>query len=239
MDIVGDLARILAPGEQRAALRLRQGKIIAVAADGTATITIGGDNTEISGIAVASHVSAVPGFACWLAVDGRDAFIIATIGPEVAAMPTGVVLPTAAGAAPAGWLLCDGSLVSRTTYARLFSVIGVTYGSGDGTSTFALPDMRGRVAVGRDTTQPEFNSLGEVGGAKTHTLTVGEMPAHEHAMDTPRWFAADELSGGSIYTPPTSPTATRRPNRPTSSVGGGGAHNNLQPYRVLNHIIKL
>lgn len=80
MDIVGDLARILAPGEQRASMRLRQGKVIAVAADHTVTVTIGGDPTQISGVAVASHVCPIPGRACWLLVDGRDAFVLATIG---------------------------------------------------------------------------------------------------------------------------------------------------------------
>lgn len=238
MDIVGDLARILAPGEQRAALRLRQGKVIAVAADGTATITIGGDTTEISGVAVASHVSAVPGYACWLAVDGRDAFIIATIGPEVAATPTGVVLPTAAPAAPAGWLLCDGALVSRTVYARLFSVIGSTYGAGDGSTTFALPDMRGRVAVGRDSGQTEFDALGEAGGAKSNT--------HNH------WTLVSNDGAGAFIgvsgQTPRSRTATRGRAVLTGGSASGALRedstydetiNILPPYRVLNHIIKI
>lgn len=82
MDPVADLARLLAPGEHPAGVRLRQGKIISVAADGTATITIGGDSTQVSGVAVASHVSVDPGNACWLVVNGRDAFVIATIGPR-------------------------------------------------------------------------------------------------------------------------------------------------------------
>ena len=66
----------------------------------------------------------------------------------VPVMPVGCVIPFAGAAAPTGWLLCQGQAVSRTTYAQLFSVIGTTYGSGDGSTTFNLPDMRGRVAVG-------------------------------------------------------------------------------------------
>ncbi len=73
----------------------------------------------------------------------------------VPVMPVGCVIPFAGAAAPTGWLLCQGQAVSRTTYAQLFSVIGTTYGSGDGSTTFNLPDMRGRVAVGSDA-----NSLG-------------------------------------------------------------------------------
>lgn len=79
MDIVGDLARILAPGDDRGGIRLRQGKIISVAANGKVTITIGGDPTQISGVSIASHVCPIPGAACWLAVDGRDAFVLATL----------------------------------------------------------------------------------------------------------------------------------------------------------------
>ncbi|EHL69933.1 hypothetical protein HMPREF1032_02932, partial [Subdoligranulum sp. 4_3_54A2FAA] len=66
----------------------------------------------------------------------------------VPVMPVGCVIPFAGAAAPTGWLLCQGQAISRTTYAQLFSVIGTTYGSGDGKTTFNLPDMRGRVAVG-------------------------------------------------------------------------------------------
>lgn len=80
MDLVTDLAKLIAPGAPPLGPRLRQGKIIAVANNHTATVTIGGDSTQIAGVAVASHVCPVPGRACWLLVDGRDAFLIALIG---------------------------------------------------------------------------------------------------------------------------------------------------------------
>ena len=96
--------------------------------------------------------------------------------------PAGVLTPFAGSAAPTGWLLCDGSEVSRTTYAGLFTVVGVTYGAGDGVNTFNLPNLRGRVPVGRDAAQSEFDVLGETGGAKTHTLTTSEMPSHAHSV---------------------------------------------------------
>jgi microcystin-dependent protein len=113
----------------------------------------------------------------------------------------------------------------------LFNAIGVIYGAGDGSTTFNVPDMRGRVAVGRDSAQSEFNSLGEIGGEKTHTLTIAEMPAHNHSLPgalIPRGTGAQfrELAGTGVN------------NVSSLNTGGSAAHNNLQPYRVLNFIIK-
>ncbi len=96
----------------------------------------------------------------------------------VPVMPVGCVIPFAGAAAPTGWLLCQGQAVSRTTYAQLFSVIGTTYGSGDGSTTFNLPDMRGRVAVGSDA-----NSLGSQVGAETRSFAWDYLPS-EPALAT-------------------------------------------------------
>lgn len=147
----------------------------------------------------------------------------------------GEVKMTAASAAPSGWLLCQGQSLSRTTYARLFAAIGVLYGSVDGT-TFNLPDLRGRVPVGRDGGQSEFDVMGETGGAKAHTLSVAEMPAHSHPNPAggQYWVGGGSsiFAGGATYAG-TLAAATGQ------STGGGGAHNNLQPYIVLNYIIKI
>lgn len=97
--------------------------------------------------------------------------------------PTGSISVYAASVAPNGWLLCDGSEVSRATYADLFALIGTTYGVGNGTSTFNLPNLKGRVPVGRDAAQVEFDVLAETGGAKTHTLTTAEIASHSHTAD--------------------------------------------------------
>jgi microcystin-dependent protein len=86
----------------------------------------------------------------------------------------------AAASAPTGWLLCDGSAVSRTTYAGLFAILSTTYGVGDGSTTFNLPDLRGRFPVGKNA--GTFSALGGTGGEETHTLTVPEMPAHTHPL---------------------------------------------------------
>lgn len=96
---------------------------------------------------------------------------------------TGTVSMFAGAAAPEGHLLCDGSAISRTAYPRLFEVIGTTYGSGNGVSTFNLPNLQGRFPVGRNTGEAEFDTLNEKGGSKTHTLTVAQMPSHTHLQN--------------------------------------------------------
>ena len=84
--------------------------------------------------------------------------------------------------APSGWFVCDGSAISRTTYSDLFAVIGTIYGVGDGSTTFNVPNLKGRAIVGRDASQTEFDVLGETGGEKTHVLTESEMPSHRHGI---------------------------------------------------------
>lgn len=98
-------------------------------------------------------------------------------------VPAGSITAYAGSVAPEGWLFCDGAAVSRTTHSALFNVIGITYGSGDGSSTFNLPNLRGRIPVGLDASLVEFDTLGEVGGEKAHTLTASEMPSHSHSMN--------------------------------------------------------
>ena len=105
-------------------------------------------------------------------------------GGGAAATPSGVVSAFAGSSAPSGWLLCDGSTVSRTTYSDLFAVIGTTYGSGDGSTTFTLPSLKGRMPVGLDSGQTEFDALAETGGAKTVTLATTEIPSHSPTSGT-------------------------------------------------------
>lgn len=92
--------------------------------------------------------------------------------------PAGIVMPFAGSVAPQGYLLCDGSAVDRTTYATLFAVIGTTFGIGDGSTTFNLPDMSGRVALGESQT----HALGTTGGSETVTLQTTNLPAHAHTV---------------------------------------------------------
>jgi microcystin-dependent protein len=98
--------------------------------------------------------------------------------------PVGKIEAFATLTVPTGFLACDGSAVSRDTYAELYEAIGDSWGAGDGVTTFNVPNLLGRVLVGYDPAQPEFDVLGETGGAKTHTLTVGELPSHAHTGST-------------------------------------------------------
>lgn len=101
--------------------------------------------------------------------------------------PIGSVKMYAGASTPSKWLYCDGTPVSRTTYAKLFAVIGTTYGAGDGSTTFNLPDFRGRVPVGMGkgtAADAQTRSLGYAGGTETVTLTVNQMPSHTHVQNS-------------------------------------------------------
>lgn len=93
-------------------------------------------------------------------------------------LPVGAIIPYAGTSVPTGWLVCDGSAVSRATYATLYSAIGTTYGSGDGATTFNLPDLRGRFPLGK-ADSGTGSTLGATGGALDHTHTG---PSHTHAI---------------------------------------------------------
>ena|SRR5215469_6133999 len=98
-------------------------------------------------------------------------------------MPAGVILPYGGTAAPNGeWLMCSGQAVSRATYAALFAAIGTAYGAGDGSTTFNVPNLQGRIPVGQDT--GTFATLGAVGGEQTHALNVNEMATHTHTISS-------------------------------------------------------
>lgn len=164
-------------------------------------------------------------------------------GVGLGLVPSGAISMYAGSTAPSGYLLCNGQAVSRSSNAALFGVIGTTYGAGDGSTTFNVPNLKGSVAAGLDSTQTEFNALAKTGGEKTHTLTTPEIPSHLHAAGT-LVAARSSATGASNI----SGRASSFDNQGTVSsdviiagstdvTGGGGAHNNLQPYLTLNFII--
>jgi microcystin-dependent protein len=142
---------------------------------------------------------------------------------------------------PAGWMFCEGQLLPISEYETLFNLIGTTYG-GDGESTFALPDLRGRLPLH----QGSGFTLAETGGVETVTLTVSQIPAHGHAFLGSNAVANDpnpspntlgESSAISLYETqnPTVPMAAQS----ISSTGGNQPHENFQPYLCLDFIISL
>lgn len=149
-----------------------------------------------------------------------------------------------------GWLLCDGRDVSRSIYHELFDVIGTSFGAGDGSTTFRLPDCRGRVigAVGSGSGLTA-RSLGSNVGAETHTLTVSEMPSHTHGITDPghvhNYLSNTNNQGVNTLTTQdsaaddydiSSATGSSTTGITINSAGGGNAHNNMQPTIFMAHI---
>jgi microcystin-dependent protein len=142
---------------------------------------------------------------------------------------------------PRGWALCNGQLLPINQNQALFSILGTTYG-GNGQTTFALPDLRGRTPtyVGQGLV------LGERGGEENHTLSASEAPQHTHIVQASSATAAANVSpagmvlavaSGQLYGPLTSPAALNSTS--ITSFGGSQPHANMQPYLVLNFIIAL
>lgn len=204
--------------------------------------------TAVDGTSVAVGGGAVVVPAAWTSppAAGQGVLLLSTpdgslvglplgAGPAV---PAGSLVPYAGPSAPAGWLLCDGAAVGRAAYPALFAAVGTSYGPGDGATTFNLPDMRGRVPVGRDPAQPEFDVLGEKGGAKTHTLTEAQMPSHSHAPPVTVTYNGNAGSYRSLFATNSAFWISGDWNNLVTYTGGNQPHNNLQPYLVVNHIIK-
>jgi len=170
---------------------------------------------------------------------------------NVQGVNTGLIIPWGSASIPSGFLECNGAAVSRSTYAALFAVIGTTYGAGDTTTTFNLPDLTDKTVLSKSNTK----ALASTGGANTvtptgnitgtvanTTLTTAQLPAHGHVYTTVSGTAAIAANSG-VGTPDTGTSG---------STGGGGAHNHsslggtltanatsvLQPYLTLIYIIK-
>jgi len=168
---------------------------------------------------------------------------------------TGIVVPWGSASIPSGFLECNGQAVSRTTYAALFAVVGTTYGAGNGTTTFNVPDLTDRTVVNKSNTK----ALASTGGANTvtptgniagstgaTTLTTAQIASHSHDL---------QIKGGGPFPPGASGLLQCNPifqgTYPTNNIGGGQSHDHtlsanfsgtansvLQPYLVLIYIIK-
>ena len=153
---------------------------------------------------------------------------------------------------PRGWLLCDGDEVSKTKFPKLYEAIGDLWGTPASSSNFMLPNLNGKVPVGYNSTDTDFDTVGKVGGEKTHTLSDTEMPSHNHGGNGTgkrllqyNYSETDGVSERSVasasgnYKAPVVNNANTdwTDTDYTGNTGGGGAHNNLQPYAVIKYII--
>lgn len=179
--------------------------------------------------------------------------VSSALAGAVNAVPLGTVSGFAGSTAPSGWQLCYGQAISRTQYAGLFAVTSTTYGVGDGSTTFNVPDLRGRVVAGLDDMGgtdagrlSTANTLGTTTGTETITLTTAEMPSHTHTQNahthSQAYSNADGYTygGGSLNNVVNNPTSTTTgaTTATNQNTGGGGAHNNMQPTMTINYIIK-
>jgi microcystin-dependent protein len=143
--------------------------------------------------------------------------------------------------APRGWALCDGQILPINQNQSLYSLLGTTYG-GDGRTSFALPDLRGRTPIHVGSGYPQ----GQKEGEQTHTISAAEMPVHTHAVRGTSEDANKKEPGGNVWAAQATGTSygTASPNTSLAStsisnVGGGQAHENMQPYLTLNFAIAL
>ena len=195
-----------------------------------------------------------------LHVEGSDLTVNGT--SVFGSTPVGAVIGWFSDTIPAGWLLLDGSAVSREKYPRLYEVLtGEEAASGGEDATFQLPDLRSRIPVGKNGSDTAFDTLGKTGGEKTHTLTTAELPSHSHPV-------SGTAASGGAHTHILGGIATRKAGTwngcvastgctdttwnsvrsggahshsvsgTAAAVGSGSGHNNLQPYIVMNYIIK-
>ncbi len=152
-------------------------------------------------------------------------------------MPAGIIQMYAATTSPTGWLLCDGSAVSMTTYARLFDVIGIDYGSGDGSTTFNMPDMRGRTAFGyynsSTTAWAWANGIGNATGSTSTVLDIDQLAPHTHGLTNLQRYDGGG-SFGTLYNGTEGASYTEL----TDETGGAEPFPILPPYMILNYIIK-
>ncbi len=154
--------------------------------------------------------------------------------PGASHVPPGIICDFAGQMAPDGYLLCDGAAVDRTTFAALYAVIGTTYGAGNGTTTFNVPDLRGRVSLGAGKgTNLSQRNLAATGGEEAHTMTLAEMPKHQHGfkggLENRNWGGANIGSGSDhpLLAPQT-----------TEYTGEGQPFNVMPPFLALTKIIK-
>lgn len=162
-------------------------------------------------------------------------------------VPSGIIIQGAQPSAPAGYLPCDGLAVNRAEFATLFAIIGISYGPGNGFSTFNVPDLRGRTPAGKGAAE----SIGDSHGEEAVKLANSEVPTHGHSIEgdshTHQKPDGNDVGIDAIFANPGSsvsqdidfgPTESSTTGMTIDSSGGDGEHNNMQPSIVINWFIK-
>lgn len=192
-DIVSDLADAIKDTNSGDPTNVRVGAITAVESASPFRVRL--DITGTAWLSRTADAALKVGDRVWAVQQGEVIIVGGRLNSIDAFTPIGTLLPYAGSstALPTGWLLCDGSAVSRTTYAALFAVCGTTYGAGNGTSTFNVPNLTNRVPVGAGGSY----SRGTTGGTATVTLTESQMPSHDHTLSGTANSAGSHSHGGS------------------------------------------
>ena len=196
------------------------------AANFQSTVTVLGNGTFKGDVHVSSKVCASAFYGDGLNISGL--------------LPPGVIVPYGVSTAPTGFLLCNGQAVSRTTYSALFAIVSSLYGAGNGSSTFNVPDLRGRFIAGWDAGTSVLTSvtagmivgspIATVGGTQAVQLTVDQIPDHEHTYTRYSSKAGGNEGGGGVWMNDNTVS--------TGGKGGDGYHSNIPPAMILNFIIK-
>ncbi len=184
---------------------------------------------------------------------GTDGQVLTIVGGDlvwvdrdvVGVVETGIMVPFGGTVAPTGYVLCDDTAISRTTFANLFAVIGTAFGIGDGSTTFNVPDMRGSVPLGKDdmggvpanrVTSAMADLVGGRGGIEAVLLALAEMPAHSHTV--PFVSTSCQRVGGCETPGINNSTITGGPTDTSTEPGAPVAHENTQPWQTFNYLIK-
>jgi len=173
-DVVADIAEAIKPDNPQGEVNIRVGTVAAVESSSPHRVQL--DITGTAWLSRTADASMKVSDKVWAVQQGEVVIAAGRLNAIDSFAPIGTLLSFAGSSAPSGWLIADGSAVSRTTYSALFAVCGTTYGAGNGTTTFNLPNLQNRVPVGSGGSY----SRGGTGGASTVTLTTAQLPSHDH-----------------------------------------------------------
>jgi microcystin-dependent protein len=257
-NIVSDLADAITAPVQADPTNVRVGAVTAVEAVAPYRVRL--DITGTAWLSRTADAALKVGDRVWAVQQGEVIIVGGRLNSIDAFTPIGALVAYAGSstAVPTGWLLCDGSAVSRTTYAALFAVLGTSYGGGDGSTTFNVPSLVNRVAVGAGGSY----SRGNTGGASSVSLTSSQMPSHNHSFSdsgSTDWGGdhshsvsnqggrSDLLAGGGTSAAASGGGSTGSGGGHSHSFtvsgstdysGSGSAHENMPPYVATHYIIR-